>query len=194
LNNLSAQAKQVFDEGLLLSNDPDTCEQAASKFREVIQLYPDYARAYFELGRMYYRWSHYEKAFQPLQKAIELQPDEPASYYNLGKAYNRAGFYGEAEKHLNDFVQLRPDHAEAFYELGFATLMQFGKDKEAIEHFREAIRLYPRHSEAYYFLGSALLRMRDLVGARELVDQLNGIYPKQAEHLSHRIDEISPSR
>jgi tetratricopeptide (TPR) repeat protein len=188
MNNLSGRAKELFDEGLLLSNDPDTCEQAASRFREVIALHPDYARAYFELGRMYYRWSHYENAFQPLQKAIELQPDEPASYYNLGKAYNRAGLYSEAEKYLRKFVDLRPNHAAAFYELGFATFMQFGKDNDAISHFREAVRLNPRHAEAYHFLGSALVRERDLASARALVEQLKSVFPKQAEHLARLID------
>jgi hypothetical protein len=44
MNNLSSRAKELFDEGLLLSHDPNTCEQAASRFREVITLHPDLAR------------------------------------------------------------------------------------------------------------------------------------------------------
>jgi Flp pilus assembly protein TadD len=48
--------------------------------------------------------------------------------------------------------------------------MQFGEDKVAIEHSRQAIRLYPRHAKAYHFGGVALVRVRDLTGARELVD------------------------
>ncbi len=186
--NLSTDARAQLEEGLRLSHDPETVEQAAAAFERAIQLNPGYALAHFYLGTMYYRWGHHQKAFQPLQKAIELQPDEPGSYYNLGAAYNGAGLYGDAEKYLKDFIQLRPDHADAFYELGFATLMQFGKGNEAIKYFREAVRLYPRHAKAYEFLGSALVRNGDLGEARELVEHLKPIYPKQAEHLAQLID------
>ena len=71
LSNLTLQAKELFDEGLLFSNDPDSCEQAASKFREVIQLHPDYARAHFELGRMYYRWGHHERAHERYEWCVQ---------------------------------------------------------------------------------------------------------------------------
>ncbi len=193
--NISPEAKVAFDRGLRLSHDPATVDQAAMAFERAIQLSPNYRLAYLYLGEMYYAWSHFQNAIEPLKKAIELDPQEPGAYYILGKNYNLANMYTSAEDVLHKFIQLVPDTAEAHYELGYATLQQFAKDREAIEHFRKAIRLNPQHARAYYFLGSALVRDRDFSGARELVVELRELYPKQAEQLANLIslnDEQAP--
>jgi tetratricopeptide (TPR) repeat protein len=190
--NVTPEAKAAFDEGLRLSHDPATVNHAAAAFERAIQLHPNYRLAYLYLGGMYFTWSHFQKAIEPLKKAIELDPQEPGAYYVLGKNYNLANMYTAAEDVLRKFINLVPDNAEAYYELGYAALQQFSKDTDAIQYFKEAVRLQPQHSRAYDFLGSALVRNRDFVGAKELAVQLRELYPKQAEHLANLISLNDP--
>lgn len=193
-SNISAEAKAYFGEGVRLSQHPSTVDQSAAAFEEAIRLHPEYAEAYFELGTMYYRWSHFHKAIEPLKKAIELEPHQPAAYGNLGMNYNLAGMYPDAEEILRKLIEIVPDHASGHYELGFALLQQ-GRPEEAVEHFRKTVKLHPQHAMAYYFLSLALVcYVRDFSGAKQLLRELQELHPAEAKHLALLISLNDPSQ
>ncbi len=184
---LTPDVRGFLEQGLQLSHHPATVEQAAAFFEKAIRLNPRYTLAYFHLGTMYYEWSHYHKAIEPLKKAIELNPEMPASYINLGMNYNLAGMYRNAEEVLRQALKIVPDQTQAHYDLGFA-LMQQRRTKEAVRHFRAAVRSNPQNIMAYHFLGHVLvIHLNDLAGARKLVRELAPLHPDQAEHLEHLI-------
>lgn len=193
-SSISAEAKAHFEQGVRLSQHPSTVDQSAAAFEEAIRLHPQYVEAYFELGTMYYRWSHFQKAIDPLKKAIELEPDRPAAYGNLGMNYNLAGTYRDAEEILRKLIEIVPNHIAGHYELGFALLQQ-GRSEEAIEHFRKTVKLHPQHAKAYYFLSFALVcNVRDFSGARQLLRELEELHPAEAKHLALLISLNDPSR
>jgi excisionase family DNA binding protein len=184
---LTPDVRLFLEQGLQLARHPDTVEQAATFFEKAIRLNPRYNLAYFHLGTMYYEWSHFHKAIEPLRKAIELNPEQPASYLNLAMNYNRAGMYRDAEEVLIQALEIVPDHTTAHYELGFA-LMQQGRSKEAIAHFRSAVKLYPQHAMAYHFLSySLVIHEHDFAGARKLLKELKLLHPEQAEYVERII-------
>jgi excisionase family DNA binding protein len=190
---LTPDVRLILEQGLQLAHHPATVERAATFFEKAIRLNPRYNLPYFHLGTMYYEWSHFHKAIEPLKKAIELNPDQPASYLNLAMNYNRAGMYRDAEEILIQALEIVPDHTTAHYELGFA-LMQQQRSKEAIEHFRSAVKLYPQHAMAYHFLSfSLVIHEHDFAAARELVEELKPLHPQQAEYLEGLISLNEPS-
>lgn len=189
---LTPDVKGLLEQGLQLSKHPATVEQAAAFFEKAIRLNPRYTLAYFHLGTMYYEWSHFQKAIEPLRKAIELNPEMASSYINLGMNYNLAGMYRDAEEVLRQALEIVPDQTQAHYDLGFA-LMQQGQVKKAIEHFRAAVKSNPQNIMAYHFLGYLLvIKERDFVEARRLIEELEPLHAKQAEELEHLLSLNEP--
>jgi len=156
-------------------------EEGAVAFRKSLELNPHYNLANFCLGNMYYRWSHYHRAVEPLRKAIELNPEWVAPYGVLGMNYNYWGLYSEAEPVLRKAIELVPNHADSYYHLGFSLTQQFVKDGEAITAFRKAVELNPTHLMASSFLGDVLIRQGDFIGAKEVYDNLKGLNERFAE-------------
>ena len=67
-------------------------DKSISFFLRAIELDPDYAVAYYNLGIAYYDQGNYDKAIQLYEKAIELDPDYADAYNNLGVAYHKSDF------------------------------------------------------------------------------------------------------
>jgi excisionase family DNA binding protein len=180
---LTPDVKAYLEEGLQLAHHPETVEQAARAFEKAIKLNPRYTLAYFHLGTMYYEWSHFHRAVEPLKKAIELNPERTPAYMNLAMNYNYSNHFHDAEEVLKKVIELRPDHKEAYHQLGYAVLQQ-GREKEAIKYFEKAIELYPQHAMATHFLGHALMRVQDFHGMRRLQEKIKDLHPHEAEHLA----------
>lgn len=73
--DIPSEARYYLQEGIRLAQHPATVDESAAAFEQAIRLHPEHAEAFFELGIMYYRWSHFHKAIEPLKKAIELRPE-----------------------------------------------------------------------------------------------------------------------
>jgi tetratricopeptide (TPR) repeat protein len=169
-------------------------ESGASAYRKAIEMNPRHALPYFCLGTMYYRWSHYSQAVEPLKKAIELNPEAFPAYMNLGMNYNHWGNHAEAEKYLRKAIELKPDHPEAHYQLGFSIMQQWPlkEDMGAAEHFRRAIDLNPEHGMAYHFLSWALIKAGDIRGARRLREELREKHPDQVDYITQLLRYHDP--
>jgi excisionase family DNA binding protein len=185
---LTPDVRAFLEEGLKYAHSPHTVEQAATAFEKAIKMNPRYTLAYFHLGTMFYEWSHFDRAVEPLKKAIELNPEAFPAYMNLGMNYNHAGQHAEAEKILMKAVELNPNHAEAYYQLGFSVIQQFGREKEAAIYFSKAVEIDPKHGMATHFCGWALVRAEDFNGAREFKEQIKDSHPEEAEHLKMLIE------
>jgi len=190
--NISREARDYLEEGIRLAQHPATVNESAAAFEQAIRLHPEYAEAFFELGTMYYRWSHFHKAIEPLKKAIELRPEMAASYINLGMNYNLAGMYRDAESVLRKALEIVPNQTQAHYELGYA-LMQQHQSRAAIEHFRAAVQSNQGNLLAYHFLGySLVVQEGDLRSAKELVEELKSLHPDEAKSLERLIKLNEP--
>ena len=85
--------KMAYDEQCKSSPDLDL---VVRYYRKVIELRPDYAGAYNNMGIVYARQTRYNKAISAYQKAIELRPDYAKAYYNLELAYEKQGQISKA--------------------------------------------------------------------------------------------------
>ncbi len=183
---LSPDVRVYFEQGCKLAQHPSTVDRAAEFFYKAIELNPRYALAYFELGRMFYQWSHFDRAIEPLKKAIELNPTFPA-YMNLGMNCYRGVMYDEAEKAFRKALELEPACAVAHFELGCVIQITSFYDKtrliEAIEHFRTALENQPNYNLAARHIGEILvLRFKDFEGAIIFANEIEETFPDIAKH------------
>ncbi len=76
-------------------------DSAIKDYKKAIELDPDYANAYCNLGTVYREIGEFEKAIEKLTKSIELDPKLILAYYNRGQTWL---FLHEWEKAMQDLT------------------------------------------------------------------------------------------
>ena len=82
------EAQLAFNEGRALYSQMSLSlyEEAIPNFTKAIQLYSDYALAYFNRGVSYSNLGEYQNAIDDYTKAIKLDPDDALAYSNRAAA------------------------------------------------------------------------------------------------------------
>ena len=115
-------------------------DKAISFYLRYIELDPDYAIAYYNLGNAYYDQGNHTKAIESYKKAIELNPDDAQAYYNLGYAYREQGNNAKAIESYKKAIELNPDDASAYDNMGIVYSEQ-GKPELQLSNYKKAARL-----------------------------------------------------
>lgn len=138
---------------------------AERHFRQAIELDPNYARAYGELGtllavRFENEWTvietaDREKALFYAERAISLDPDLWLGHYALGRLHSLFADFDLAEHHLERAMSLQPDNEDARAYYGVVKNFQ-GESENAVAILEQAVRSHPNPPYWYYFgLGNA---------------------------------------
>jgi tetratricopeptide (TPR) repeat protein len=159
-------AKKAYDHGLqsLLKNKP---EDAGKDFEKAVAVYPKYADAWMNLGKVRIEEKSIEPARVALQKAIESDPKLVAPYVELGLLAAKDANWQESGRYLDRAVELDPvDFPQAWYADAVANynLKQYDAAEKGA---RAAVKLDPRHANprAGYLLGLVLGEKHDYAGA-----------------------------
>jgi tetratricopeptide (TPR) repeat protein len=159
-------AKKAYEHGLqsLLKNKPN---DAAKDFEKAVALYPKYADAWVNLGKVRLEQRAIEPARAALLKAMEADPKLVAPYIELGLLAAKDANWQESAKYLDRAVALDPvDFPQAWYTDAVANynLKQYDAAEKSA---REAVKLDPRHANprSDYLLGLVLAEKRDYTGA-----------------------------
>ena len=137
-------------------------EDAAQKYREAIQVDPEYADAYHRLGRALAAQERFDEAIEPYRRASELwagSADRKFALYNWGNALLGKKLYEDAAQKYREAIQVDPEYAVAYHRLGRALAAQERFD-EAIEPYRRASELWAGSADRKFALdnwGDALL-------------------------------------
>jgi Tfp pilus assembly protein PilF len=108
----------VFHNLGVIAQERDDHSLAITRFREAIQLQPDYGPARLLLGSSLLATGKRQEALSELRWAARLMPQEPAVHLELAKAYESAGNWLEAVPERQKLGSLAPDNAEYSYRLG----------------------------------------------------------------------------
>jgi tetratricopeptide (TPR) repeat protein len=123
-------------------------ELAIGYYQQAIDIKPNYAYAYNNMGVAYDDFKNYDEAIRCYQKAIDLDPNYAKAYNNMGAVYhNILKNYNEAIRCFQKAIDLNPNLAIAHHNIGiiYATLKQTGK---FLKHFKKAARLGDRDAQA----------------------------------------------
>jgi predicted O-linked N-acetylglucosamine transferase (SPINDLY family) len=155
-------------------------EEAATSYRQLIALQPDYAEAHYHLGTMLQKLGRFEGAETSYRQAMVLQPDFVEVYVNLGVTLQKLGRFEEAEASSRQAIALNPGYVEAHINLGF-TLQKLGRLEESEASCRKALALKSDSAEAYVNLGVVLNDLGRLNEAEASCRQALDLEPDYAE-------------
>jgi Flp pilus assembly protein TadD len=114
-----ADPKALFESGeqALRAGELDRAEQA---FLKVLEVQPNVAGAYSNLGVIYMRRKQWSHALTMLKKAERLAPNVPGIQLNIGLAYYRQNEFREAIPAFESVVKKMPDQLQPRYLLGLS--------------------------------------------------------------------------
>jgi tetratricopeptide (TPR) repeat protein len=127
---------------------------AASQFREVIRLRPDFAEGHNFLAVTLVSSGEAEAAIHEYREAIRLNPIA-ARHHNLGSLLFQLGRRDEARREFEEVVRLKPDQAIAHNFLGVIACQE-GRLDDGIHEFQESLRLQPDLAQVRDNLSAAL--------------------------------------
>lgn len=93
-------------------------DEAENNFRQVISIDPQVGGAYANLGVVYMRRKHWQKALQMLNKAEQLMPDVAGIRLNIGLAYYRQNEFLKAIPPFESVVRDQPNDTQSRHLLG----------------------------------------------------------------------------
>ncbi|MCK5514015.1 MAG: tetratricopeptide repeat protein, partial [Deltaproteobacteria bacterium] len=127
-------------------------KEAMPHLKAALQIKPEYAEAYNNLGLVYKGQGSYDQATKLFAKAIKSKKRYFEAINNIATMYERKGDYDTAIKIFKNLLKRKPDYAEAHSNLGIV-YQKRGQLEQAKEHFRKALQIEPHHVEAHNNLG-----------------------------------------
>ena len=161
-------ARKAYEKGLdaVKKSKPD---DAQKNFEKAVELYPKYAIAWFELGRVYEQRDHVEEARKAYGQSVAADAKYINPYERLYILDAKAKKWPEVAEMTDKVLHLNPyDFPSAFYFNGLANL-QLQKLDPAEKSMREAVKLDVRHENprSNYLLGVILAQKQDFSAAAE---------------------------
>lgn len=145
--------------GSMYMNMKDRQGDAEKELRRAIELKPDDANAYNQLGLLLQIRGDLRTAEAQFRQAITVQPDKVDFRRNLAKVLLDRGNKQEAEKVLRDALQLDPRFAEGHSALGIL-LMDRNALEEAETEFMVLLQLNPADPNTFILLGDVHTAMK----------------------------------
>ncbi len=161
-------AKKAYEHGMeaVKKSKPD---DAQKDFEKAVEVYPKYATAWFELGRVYQQRDHLDKAREAYNQAIAADAKYVSPYERLYMLAVNEQKWQEVAELTDKVLHLNPyDFPSAYYFNGIANL-QLNKLDAAEKSAREAVKLDARHENprTNYILGIILAQKQDYAAAAE---------------------------
>jgi tetratricopeptide (TPR) repeat protein len=132
-------AYDCFVEGLGLEGK-GLEEEAASCYRQAVQLDPGLSAAHTNLGTLAYRRGDRGAARGAFEQALSLDPEQAEARFNLANLLIEDGEAELAASELRRVLQTVPDFADAHYNLATA-LEALGSRAQARAHLQEFLKL-----------------------------------------------------
>jgi tetratricopeptide (TPR) repeat protein len=144
-------------------------DDAQKDFEKAVGIYPKYAAAWFELGRIYEQRDHIDQALHAYDQSVAADSKYVNPYERIYILDAKAKKWPETAELSDKVLHLNPyDFPSAYYFNGLANLELQHLDV-AEKSMREAIKLDVRHENprATYLLGIILAQKHDFPAAAE---------------------------
>ena len=158
-------------------------DEAVDAFQQVLQLNPQNAEAYCELGAVYRFKEKTDDALETYLHALEL-PASPrthgVAHLCLARLYHSQGRFADAENHGQHAGAMLPKNAEPFFRLA-DTYVQRGKLALAQRAYQQALALDTNLAPAYQGLGKVAFLQNRLEAAVQHYQKSLMLAPYHAE-------------
>lgn len=141
---------------------------AEKYYNKAIRKFPNFRRAYKNLGLVQVQSGNYKAAVKSISKAMELGVVEGRSYGLLGYSYLTQELYYPAEAAYRQAILMQPDTLD--WKLGLAQCLQLTERyDEAIALFDTLIKLHPDRADFWLLQSNAYIgKDKPLAAARNI--------------------------
>jgi tetratricopeptide (TPR) repeat protein len=148
-------AKTFLEIGIINNQNAEYSE-AIDAFKRAIELNPDYAAAYYHLGRAYFSLHRYDEAHNAFMNASKHNPKFADAHFSFAVVSYMLGNDREAINALKKALKIDPKHLNAHMKLGniYLELEQY---QGAANTYEKALKIKSKNAEARYNLGIAYL-------------------------------------
>jgi DNA-binding transcriptional MerR regulator len=135
-------AYELYTRASALDEDPATFDEAEALYVRALQLDPELAIAYTNLGNIRFRRSDEKGAEELYRRALSLDDRQPEAHYNLGYVMLERGQAKEAAHYFDRALERDPRFSDAHFNLAMA-LEQLGESARAKTHWKRYLELEP---------------------------------------------------
>lgn len=140
-------AQLAYDDGMEYINEGDT-ENAIQKFSKAVEIDPNFAFAWDNLGISYRKNKQYENAIAAYLKSLEIYPEGRLPLLNIAITYNLNQQYTEAVTHYEKFIDIFSDDPEGYYGLGLILYTQ-DQEEAGLDNLIRAYTIYTSQNSPY---------------------------------------------
>ncbi|MDA0990239.1 MAG: tetratricopeptide repeat protein [Verrucomicrobia bacterium] len=139
-----------------LVDEPGRAAEAQSYAHEAIQLRPNFAAAYYNLGSAQLSQNNLDEAEISLRRCLTLAPNNAPARYNLAHCYRLRNQLEAAIDAYRETLQHDPEHIPAYRALT-GLLASVGRVDDALAWYDRALAVAPHDATLYYNRGNALI-------------------------------------
>jgi glycosyltransferase involved in cell wall biosynthesis len=133
--------KEMYSNVELLAGE-GKYEESIGELGKLIDLYPNKAVLYSDMGVLYYRLGDLENAFKHIEKAIAVEPGQKDARMNLAGIFIETGRPNDAIGIFNELIDKDPDDIESLVNLG-QLYFQIGWHDYARMFYERVLRIDP---------------------------------------------------
>ena len=159
---------------------------AIAGFERTMELVPDFAPAWLEMGFAHAAAGRHEESLEALLQARRINPRLPHANSNVAVAYRTLGRHREAAAALREELRFQPESPRVYYDLSVELLFA-GDLAGALSAVDESLRLVPGSADGHNLRGVVLLRMGRMSEVMQELQFLEQNAPEAAEQLRQAI-------
>ena len=172
-------AKKNFDKGTEQAR-ANKLSDAAPSFQKSVATYPQYADAWFSLGRVQEQLGAKDAAHEDFQKAMDLDGKLVGPWQELGYMASDQSKWEDAARYLNRAVRLDPMNSPMAWYFNAMANYNLGRFEQAERSVRAEMKL-DKNPRAEYLLGLVPIARKDLRGGAEALRSYLASSPKTEE-------------
>ena len=140
--------------------------ECARRFREAVEVDPNYLQAWSDLGRVYSLLNQPQQVIQAFQTVLSIDPHSADAYSFIGAAQASLDQFTEAEAASRQALRLDPFNRAGRFVLGVSLVAQRKNDIEALKLLEVSYDTYPA---AHMYAAPVLARQGRINEARDQI-------------------------
>jgi tetratricopeptide (TPR) repeat protein len=161
-------AKKAYEKGLE-SVKKNKTDEAQKDFEKAVEVYPKYASAWFELGRLYEQRDHFDKAREAYNQSLAADSKYINPYERLYMFAVKDQKWQDVADITDKVLRMNPYDFPAAYYFNAVANLQLNKLDPAEKSAREAVKVDKKRENprSNYILGIILAQKADYPGAAD---------------------------
>lgn len=144
-------ANELLSQALALHSE-NRLDEAATSYREVLEIEPDQIQACFNLGTILHGGGDLPGAILSYRQVLSREPENFQTLYFLANALRDQGCMEEAVICYRRAIEVNHASADTHYNLGILYYRQ-GEFDRAMACYREAVTIDSSHADSFYNIG-----------------------------------------